>query len=225
MTSAPRRSSSGANRSGGVPSRLLPSSLGRHLRDDRQVAHAAHGRDRRADLVEVAERLEDEQVDAAVDQRRRLFAEVGLGLVHAESCPTARSGCRAGPMAPATYACSRAAWRAIRAPCDVDLVELVGEAEGAELDPVRAEGVRLEHVRAGPHVLAVHLGHDVRLSEVQRVEAPVEEDALRVQHRPHRAVAYQHAGLDRLEKGLHYRRAATRPVSSTPARAGPTCPR
>ena len=43
--------------------------LGRHLRDDRQSADAAHAADRRADLVQVAEGLEHEQVDAAFDER------------------------------------------------------------------------------------------------------------------------------------------------------------
>ena len=61
--------------------------LGRHLRDDRQVGHAAHGVDRRADLVQVAERLEDEQVDAAFDERLRLLAEVLARLVDAGLAP------------------------------------------------------------------------------------------------------------------------------------------
>ena len=61
--------------------------LGRHLRDDRQIADPAHRLHRRADLVEVAERLEDEQVDAAVRERRRLLEEILLRLVDAGLAP------------------------------------------------------------------------------------------------------------------------------------------
>src|SRR5262249_12455353 len=61
--------------------------LRRHLRDDRQIAETAHGADRGADLIDVAERLEHEEVDAAVDQRLRLRAKVLLRLVDARLAP------------------------------------------------------------------------------------------------------------------------------------------
>ena len=38
-----------------------------HLRDDRQIADAADGGNRRANFVEVAEGLENEEIDLAVD--------------------------------------------------------------------------------------------------------------------------------------------------------------
>ena len=87
MTVAPRRSSSGANRSGGVPSSVLPSSsvvicatIGRS--DTLRTASIAA-----RNLVQVAERLEDEQIDAAVGQRLRLLAEVLARLVDAGLAP------------------------------------------------------------------------------------------------------------------------------------------
>ena len=61
--------------------------FGRHLRDDRQIAHRADGRDRRANLVQVAERFEDEEVDLAVEQRLRLLAEHRLRFVDAGLAP------------------------------------------------------------------------------------------------------------------------------------------
>ena len=51
------------------------------------------------------------------------------------------------------------------------------------------------HVRAIAEAL-VNLGHQVRLREVQRLEAAVHEHALRVQHRAHGAVAHEHAAVD-----------------------------
>ena len=66
------------------------------------------------------------------------------------------------------------------------------EAERRQLHPVRAEGVRLDDVRAGAHVCLVHLGDEIRLREIQLVERPIEENALRVQHRSHGAVADEH---------------------------------
>ena len=159
------------------PVQLLAVVLDRHLRDDRQVADAAHRRDGGADLVEVAERLEDEQVHAAVEQRPRLLAEVLLGLVHAGLAP------RLDPDAQGTDGAGHVCLLARRVtgharPRHVDGVRLVGEAEGPELDAVGAERVGLDDVGAGPDVLQVDLGDQVGLGKVQRLEAAVDEHAL-----------------------------------------------
>jgi hypothetical protein len=61
----------------------VPVLLDRHLRNHRQRADAADRRNRRAELVHVAKRLEDEQVHAPVGQRFRLFAEIHLRFVRA----------------------------------------------------------------------------------------------------------------------------------------------
>ena len=66
---------------------MLPSSSVVTCATIGSVAEAAHGADRRADLVDVAEGLEHEQIDAAFEQRRRLLAEVRLGLVDAGLAP------------------------------------------------------------------------------------------------------------------------------------------
>ena len=89
--------------SGAAPSSVLPSSsvvTCATIGSDRQ---AAHGTDRGADLVQIAERLEHEQVDAAFEERRRLLAEVRL----ASSMPVLPQGSMrtpSGPIAPATNA-------------------------------------------------------------------------------------------------------------------------
>ena len=46
----------------------------------------------------------------------------------------------------------------------------------------------------------VDLGDEVGLGEVQLVEGAVEEDALRIEHRAHRAVADEHAPIELREK-------------------------
>ena len=86
-TSAPQRSSSGTNASGARAVAGVAVFLGRHLRDDRQVADRAHAANRGADLVDVAEGLEHEEIDAAFDERARLLGEVLLRLVDAGLAP------------------------------------------------------------------------------------------------------------------------------------------
>ena len=173
--------------------------FGRHLRDDRPIGHAAHRVDRGADLVHVAERLEDEQVDAAVGQRLRLLAEVLARFVDAGLSPRldpdAERPDRAGDVGLA--ACRGGAARDPR-PLDVDRLELVGETERAELEAVRAEGIGLDDVGAGAEVVPVNVRDELRLRQVERIEALVDEDPLRVQHRPHRAVADEHAIVEGL---------------------------
>ena len=171
MTVAPRRSSSGANVSGGVPSRRVAVLLGRHLRDDRQVADAAHGVDRRADLVQVAERLEDEQVDAALERAPRACSrKYSSRLVDAGLAPRLDADAERPDRAGDVGLVARRVPRDAARPGSVDRVQPVGQAERAELDPVGAERVGLDDVGAGAHVRLVHLGDQIRLREVQLVE-------------------------------------------------------
>ena len=79
-------------------------------------------------------------------------------------------------------------------------MHLVGQAEVAQLDAVGAEGVGLDHVRAVADVGLVDLGDEIGLREVQLVEGAIEEDALGVEHRAHRAVADEHAPIELREK-------------------------
>ncbi len=207
--------------------------LRRHLRDDGQRRDAAHGANRREDLVQVAKRLEHEEIDAAFDQRLGLLAERRLGLLDGRAAPRLDAERRAGrsirPPTPRLRAAVRAIARALR----VDETHGVGQAEVGQLEPVGAERVRLDDVGARAHVLRVHLGDQIRLREVQLVEAAVEEDALGVQHRPHRAVTDEHALFEGVEEPLHRnllgnaRLPSGRPRASVDGRrpACPACPR
>ena len=158
MTSAPAACSAGANCSGGVPSRRVAVVLDGHLRDDRQRAHAADGGDRRADLVQVAERLEDEEIDAAVEEGLGLLAEVLLGLVPSHPAPRldakAERTDRAGDVGRSARALARQPGSRF-----VDVAQTIGEAKRAQLDAVGAERVGLEHVRARLRVGLVHGQH------------------------------------------------------------------
>jgi hypothetical protein len=173
-----------------------------HLRHDGQVAHAPDGVDCRPDLVQVAERLEHEQVDTALDEGPRLFAEELARFVDAGLAPGLDADAER-PDGPGDVGAI-----AGRLACDpgaffVDGRHLVGETERAELHPVGAERVGLDDVRAGAHVFPVHARHQIRLRDVQRVEALVDEDAAGVEHRAHRAVGDEHAIVERLQKVLH----------------------
>ena len=87
MTSAPSASSSAVNCSGGVPSAVTPSSPVVSCATTGSVRDGADAADGGAELGDVAERLEHEQVDAAVGERLGLLAERGLGLVEAGLAP------------------------------------------------------------------------------------------------------------------------------------------
>ncbi len=179
--------------------------LDRHLRHDGQIADAADRGDGGADLGQVAERFQHEEVDAAGEQRLGLFAEVGLGFVPSGLAPRldadAQRTDRAGDVRlPAGRRLGQPR------PFEVDIAQLVGQAEAAQLDAVGAEGVRLDDIGPGPDVIPVHLGDLAGLGQVQRIKAPVDEHALRIEHRPHGAVAHEDAFVDGFEKWLHSER-------------------
>jgi len=58
-----------------------------HLRHDRQRAQAANRRNHRADFIQIAKGLEDEEIDAPIEQRLCLLAKVGLRLVLSHAAP------------------------------------------------------------------------------------------------------------------------------------------
>ncbi len=128
MIVAPRFSSSGAKRSGGVPSSVLPSSSVVICATIGRSDTEPHGVDGRADLVQVAERLEDEQIDAAVDERLRLLAEVLARLVDAGLAPRFDADAERPDRSGHVGAVARGTPRDLHAG-DVDLAELVGQAE------------------------------------------------------------------------------------------------
>ena len=177
--------------------------LRRHLGDDWQAGHAPHGVDRRADFVEIAEGLEDEQIDAALHERMGLLAEEFACFVEAGLPPRLDADAQRADRPGDVRVLQRRMARDLRALC-VDRVEPLGKAERAQLDAVRAERVGLDNVGAGTDVFLVHLGHEIGLRDVQRVEAFVDEDALRIEHRPHRAVTDEDPVVKSFDKRLQH---------------------
>src|SRR5262249_31977474 len=177
--------------------------FGRHLRDDRKTRHRAHRADRGLQLVEVAERLEDKEINAALGERRGLLSKRRLRFVEARPAPGLDAYAERSNRSsyPRRIVC--------RLTCDscafeVDVVDLVGESEVRQLEPVRAERVRLDDVGAGAQIFLMDVGHEPRLREVQLVEAVVEKNPARVEHRPPRAVTDEHARIQGREKrGTH----------------------
>ena len=65
---------------GDAPERLRVLVEGQE-RDDRQRRHGAHRADRGEELLELVERLDHEEVDAATFEKLRLLAEHGLAVL------------------------------------------------------------------------------------------------------------------------------------------------
>ena len=85
-------------------------------------------------------------------------------------------------------------------PRPVDLLHLAGQAGLRQFQPVGAERVGLDEIDPRLDVAAVNLLDEVRVGQVQLVEAAVEEDSMLVQHRPHGAVANEDLLADKLVK-------------------------
>ena len=83
-------------------------------------------------------------------------------------------------------------------------MQLVGNPERSELDAVGAKRVGLDDVGAGADVFLMDLTDQVGVRQIQLVEAFVDEDALRIEHGPHRAVADEDALIESVEKGLYH---------------------
>ena len=118
-----------------------------HQRDDRQRRDAADGLDRGDELVEVEERLEHQQVDAAALEDLRLLAEELALLGGVEPLDVADRADRAGDVDVRARHLPRLAREAHRR--RVDPLELVLEEVPRELAPVGAERVRLDQLGAG----------------------------------------------------------------------------
>ncbi len=150
----------------------------------------ARGEDGLAQLVEVGEGLEDQQVDAGLEQRLDLLAEDGARLGEGGGTERldadAQRSDRAGHEGRLSGRLARQAHAGL-----VDGLQLLGEAEGGQARAVGAEGVGLEDLRAGLDVLLVDFLHQGGRGEVELVEAAVDEDALAVQHGPHGAVGHE----------------------------------
>ena len=121
-TSAPSDDAMFATSSGGSPPMRAAVALERHLRDDRQVAALLHGEDRLAQLGDVRERLEDDQVDAAFEQRLRLLADRRAHLLRPDVADRRE------------HAAGRADGAGDEHGVAVDLAGVAGQPRGLEVD-------------------------------------------------------------------------------------------
>ena len=162
-----------------------------------QIADAARTAcERGAELVHVAEGLEDESVHAALEQALAPAARTSRRASSSDSL--------AERLDPDAERADRAEHRGARrrpprgpAAAAAALIRSVSSASPyvRQLERVGAEGVGLEQLGAGPDVLAVDVPHEVGLPEVQLVVADVEEHAAAVEHRAHRPVHHVDAAV------------------------------
>ena len=154
-----------------------------------------------AQFVQIAEGLEDQQVDAGFEQRVDLLAEDGArfgeggGPQRLDAHAQRTHGAGDDTRRPGRFA--RQAHAGL-----VDGPQLFGEAERGQALPVGAEGVGLQDLRAGLDVLLVDLADQVGRREVQLVEAAVDEDAARVEHGAHGAIGHHDAAGQLVTKFL-----------------------
>ena len=158
-----------------------------HQRDDWERRDAAHGLDRGDELVEVEERLEHEQVDAAALEDLRLLAEVLALLGGVEPLDVADRADRAGDVDVRARHLSGLAREAHRR--RVDPLELVLEVVPRQLAPVGAERVRLDQLGAGADEARVQGDDALGRAQVRLLRAAQTRDCARDQ-RAHAAVGH-----------------------------------
>ena len=181
-------------------------------RDDRQRRDAAHRADRREQLVELVERLDHEEVDAATLEELRLLGEDGVAILHRPAERADRPGdedVRAGHLTRVARDLHRGL---------VDRRDLVLEVVLGELAPVRAEGVRLDDVRAGADEAEVEREDALGRADVRLLGAAEPRDGAR-DERAHAAVADERRAVrEALEEPAH-RRIPPRPLRLAPSYA------
>ena len=161
----------------------------------------ARGVYRLAEFVERGEGFQDQQIDARFEQRLDVLAKQGArfreggGAQRFDADAQRPDGARdeggvAGGLARQPHARL------------VDGLQLVGESESRQPGAVGPESIRLENLRAGLDVLLVDFPDQCGRGEIQLVVAAVDEDALRVQHRPHGPVGHKDAACELFAKLL-----------------------
>jgi hypothetical protein len=140
-----------------------------HVRDDGKVwRRGANRLDRHQQLSQSGERLEDEEVDAALGERRRLLLEYPLGGGALDGSnrldrPPQRSHAGGHQDAPAGVVAGLGRYPGR---CQVDLAHPPFEVEVGQPEAVGPEAVGLDDVGAGRDVVAVDSQHERRLQEI-----------------------------------------------------------
>ena len=83
----------------------------------------------------------------------------------------------------------------------MNFLELLGQPEPREGQPIGAERIRGQHLGPGLTVIAVDLPDQARVGETQLVEATIRKDVVSIEFRPHGAVEDENPLLKSLLKG------------------------
>ncbi len=177
--------------------------VGRHLGHHHHFVAGRFPRrvNRLANLVQIEECFEDQQVHSFFEERLDLFAEHRPRLGERgrpQWFDTQSQGAhRAGDIGPLT---SRLAGQPH--PRAIDVAQPVGQAERLQARPAGPKRVRLQDLGAGLNVVFVHLPDQRGRGEIQLVVAAVDEDAARVDFGAHGPVGDEDPMLELAAK-LH----------------------
>ena len=178
----------------------------RQLGDDRDVGCPPGFVDRQEEVVEVGEGLDDEQVDAplqeALDLLPERLADASFGVVDRAASRSAKwpdgaaderlvTGyvpCLAGELCPTT----------------IERARLGGEPVRRQANPVRAEGRGLDCVRAGLQVFAMDRADHVRAGDDELIQRRPLRDAAAEQQCAHGAVEQERAPREPLVEALPF---------------------
>ena len=199
-----------------VPSSILPplgsrrdGGLDRH-RAAGGLERLARAEDRGLDLEDVLRGLDDDQVDAALEQPAGLLGEDrrrARGSGSAPSVGSSEAGRKpVGPIEPATKRCSPTALRAISAALAVDLERVLAEPPLVELQARGLEGVGLHDLGAGLDHRLVHALDDVRAVEHERLVAAAGQPVVALERRGRTARASRPCRRRRRRRGRGWRR-------------------
>ena len=156
-------------------------------------------------LFKVSKRLEHEEIDAAFSQSGNLIAKrrarlLKRGFAERFDANSERSN-RARD--PDIEALRRFASHA--RPRQVDLAHAIGHAVAPQAKAVAAECIGLDDLGASLEIFVMNPANHVRLRDIQLVIAPIDENSLGVQQRPHRSVAQHGGALQSFFKILRHR--------------------
>src|SRR5262249_41602236 len=160
-------------------------------------------------FVQVEKRFKDEQIHAPITERLGLLSKNRSGLIDRHFAPRLDANSEWTDCAcdEDILACSL-----MRDPgaLYVDLSRLLCEAMLHQFCSIRTEGVGFNDVDSGFHVVGMHFADEMRLRQVQLIEAPADEDAFGVEHRAHSAITDEDAGIKLIQKVGHTGRIATK---------------
>ncbi len=168
-----------------------------HLGDDGDFVAAGFARrqHRLAQLIQIAERFQDQQIDAGFQQRVDLFAESRPGFRERRGAERFDAHAQGSDGARHETAFPPAASRASRTPARLMSRTFSAQSESPQARAGGAEGIGLEDLGAGLDVLLVNLADQVGRRQIDLVEAAVDKDAARVEHGAHGPIGYDDAAL------------------------------